>query len=598
MRFSIPSSLLGVAALAALAASGAALANCSAPPADDDDAALSDDEINGANNKIGLKLVYDDASGRVQATLQKKLRAGEKLLMRVRRGRLSMDSQRELDCAVLTEAPPLPPREYSGTKIVYSGPEVDRSLLASVYTQEWIDGNITPQMIDRLSREGADAIVEACIVKDEKVRARLQTSIQYAWDEADPNASDTLGTLGTRSGEIGFLAGDAGLSGEGGAADGDAGAPSTAPRKPREGSPIQSMEKYAELCVAQLGDIPFFKKNAEGKYDTFDCRDAVGSSGPIDGIESAMIPQTVSDENGRDVTPDKCDARALNRYNCFSKCDKPEWLFQSCEPGPTVTTAKNDKGTHWTLLCRSTQQKEGDETVDALKKTKHFNDIAMIGHNPKTGKTCYFQNKIFDGTDGEHIPHPADVEKSRHVWDQPKGYCAGCHSAEPFIHTPWIDGALRRDGTPIVPKMGVHADFEISWNASPYSIVNRKAQAKARVGGNAWEIPKQIVSEEAEACTSCHRIGGGQGMRRFPMWAVGEEGLDTFASGTSGPLQPKVTDWFKKFENSHWMPPRVAGLTEDTWSQSKYAKAVAHIKACAENAGAPGCVFEDVPEKP
>ena len=587
MRFSIASSLL---LAAALAASGDALANCGAAPEDDDEPALSDDEINGANNVMGLKLVFDEPSGRVRATVKRKLRAGEKLVMRVRRGRLSMDSQSQLNCAELADAPALPPQEYAGTKVVYEGPEVDRSLLASVYTQEWIEGNITPQMIDRLSREGADSIVEACIVKPTGVRARLQTSVQYAWDEADPNAADSIGT---RSGDIHFLAGDAGLSGEGGA---DAAAPR--PRAPREGSPIQSMEKYAELCVAQLGDIPFFKKKADGKYETFDCRDAVGESGPIDGVEGAMIPVSVSDAQGVDKTPTKCDARALNRYNCFSKCDKPEWLYQSCEPGPTVTSAKNDKGTHWTLLCRSTQVKEGTENTASLKKTKHFNDIAMIGHNPKTGKTCYFQNKIFDGTDGARIPHPADVEKSRHVWDQPKGYCAGCHSADPIIHTPWIDGALGRNGTPIVPKMGVHPDFEISWNASPYSIVNRKAQAQARVGGNSWEIPKQIVSEEAEACTSCHRIGGGQGMRRFPMWAIGEEGLDTVSSGTSGPIQPKVTDWFKKFENSHWMPPKVGELTEATWATSKYAKAVAHIKTCAANNAAPGCVFEDVPEKP
>ncbi len=604
MRFSIPSSLLLVAALAA---SGAALANCGAPSADDDEPALSDDEINGVNNKMGLRLVYDDASGRVRATLKSKLRSGEKLVMRVRRGRLSMTSQGELDCAQLADAPPLPPRTYSGSKVVYDGPEVERSLLASVYTQDWIEGNITPQMIDRLSREGADAIVEACIVKNATrvVRARLQTSIQYAWDESDPNAAEAIGAAGMRSGGLHILGTDGGLGGDAEAVDGggtttaEAGAPdASAPRPPREGTAIQSMEKYAELCVAQLGDIPFFKKKADGSYDTFDCRDFVGESGAIAGVEGAAIPVTVTDANGADVTPATCDARATNRYNCFAKCDKPEWLFQSCEPGPTVTTAKNDKGTHWTLLCRSTANKDGEESVDALKKTKTFNDIAMIGHNPKTGKTCYFQNKIFSGTDGAHVPHPADLEKSRHVWDQPKGYCGGCHSAEPFLHTPWIDGALRADGTPIVPKMGVHPDFEISWNASPYSIVNRKAMAAARVGGNSWEIPKQIVSEEAEACTSCHRIGGGKAMRSFPMWAVGEEGLDKFPSGSSGPLQGKLSDWAKKFENSHWMPPRHTNVTEATWPQSKYAKAVAHIKTCAENNAAPGCVFEAVPEKP
>ncbi|MBS2014127.1 MAG: hypothetical protein JST00_14650 [Deltaproteobacteria bacterium] len=574
---------------------GAALLNCAPSEVDDDDAALRDEDITGAANKLGLRLVYDDASGRVHATMKSRLRAGERLVLRVRRGRLTMDSQRQLDCSALPDAPAMEPRADRPGKVVYEGPSVDRSLLESVYTRDWIDGNITPAMLERLQREGADAIVEACIVKNGAARARLQTSLQYAWDQSSSGGD----SLAPSSARIRFLGADGGTTSDGGAGD-DGGATNDggAPEPPREGQPIQSMERYAELCVAELGEIPFFTKRADGKYDTFDCRDFVGSGGPIDGVEGALIPQTVTDADGTDRTPAKCDDKNQRRYNCFSKCDEPEWLFQSCEPGPTVSTAKNAKGTHWTLLCRSTQHDgEGEETTASLTKTKRFNDIAMIGHDPKTGKTCYFQNKIFDGTDGSRIPHPADVEKSRHVWDTPKGYCMGCHSAEPFIHTPWIDKALRRDGTPIVPKMGVHADFEISWNASPYSVVNRKAQADARVGGGAWELPKHLVSEEADACTSCHRIGGGQGMRRFPMWAVGEEGLDTTSSGTSGPILGRFSDDKKRFERSHWMPPRTANLTEVTWPQSKYAKAVAHIKRCAENASAEGCVFEDVPER-
>lgn len=577
--------------LGALAAAGASasLVNCAPSAADDDDTALSDDEITGVNNKLGLRLVYDDASGRVHATMKTKLRAGEKLVLQVRRGRLSMDSQRKLDCSALPDAPAMEPRADRPGKVVYQGPAVDRALLSSVYTQDWIDGNITPAMLEKLQREGADSIVEACIVRNGSPRARLQTSLQYAWDQADPAGSDSLAPSSAR---IRFMGSDAGIESDGGEAD------AATPERPREGQPIQSMEKYAELCVEELGEIPFFKKTAEGKYETFDCRDFRGSGGELEGVQGALIPQSVSDRDGMDQTPVKCDDKNQRRYNCFSKCDNPEWLFQSCEPGPTVSTAKNDKGTHWTLLCRSTQHEgEGEETTESLTKTKRFNDIAMIGHNPKTGKTCYFQNKIFDGTDGAKVPHPADLEKSRHIWDAPKGYCMGCHSAEPFIHTPWIDNALRRDGTPIVPKMGVHDDFEISWNASPYSVVNRKAQAEARVGGGSWDLPKHLVSEEADACTSCHRIGGGQGMRRFPMWAVGEEGLDQNSSGTSGPILGRFSDYKKLFENSHWMPPRAGNLNEATWPGSKYAKAVAHIKKCAENASAEGCVFEDVPER-
>ncbi|MBX3203662.1 MAG: hypothetical protein KF764_01275 [Labilithrix sp.] len=570
-------------------ASAAALANCAAAPDDDGDEALSDEEINGANNRMGLRLIYDEPSGTVRATVKKRLRAGEQLRLRVRRGRLSSGSQRELSCRELPEAPALPPVEdtsesgSASAKVVYQGPAVDPSLLVSVYDERWIQGNITPEMLDRLAREGADSIVEACIVKGDLVRARLQTSVAYAWDESDPNlGSAGVDRLSFEDG-LQFNAGDAG--------GGSAG-------RPRAGRPIQSMEKYAELCVAELGDIPFFKKQGPGKYDTFDCRDFVGGDGDkIAGVEGALIPQEQHDENGADTTPRECDDRSSSRYNCFKTCDKPEWLFQSCEPGPTVTTAKNDKGTHWTLLCRSTGARGASDDTRSLLETKVFNDIAMIGHNPKTGKTCFFQNKIFDGTDGAHVPHPADLEKSRHVWDAPKGYCMRCHSAEAFIHSPWIDGAKRRDGTPIVPMMGKHADFEISWNSSPFSVVNRKAQADARVGGGSWDLPKHLVSEGADACLTCHRIGGGDGMRRFPMWAAGEEGLDRFAQGTSGPIFQRYSPQAQKFENSHWMPLRLEGLNADNWAESKYGKAVAHIKACAENGAAPECEWADVPDR-
>jgi hypothetical protein len=561
----------------------AGLANCSSPEGEAPEEQLSEDDITGVDNKLGLGLVYDDQAGVVMATLKEAMKDGDQLRLRVRRGRITENSERTLNCAELPEAPAT--AERRNDRVVYKGPKVAPELLKNFFGPEWYEGEATPAMLEKLAKEGADSIVEACIVRNGNVRARLQTTLPYAWDQADEGKVEAA--LSPES--LRFLAGDGGLGDAG-----DAGAPST--KKAAE--PIQSIEKYAELCVAELGEIPFFKKLRKGKYEDFDCRDFVGTSGAIPGVEGAMIPQKVSNADGVAEQPEKCDARNPGRYNCYSKCDTPEWLYQSCEPGPTVSSARNDKGTHWVLLCRSTQVTGGDENASSLMKTKRFNDIAMIGHNPKTGKSCFFQNKIHDGTNGGKVPHPADLAKSKTLWDSPKGYCAGCHSAEAFVHSPWIDGALRKDGTPIVPKMGVNPDFEISWNGSPYSIVNRVAQERGQVSGNSWAAPSHLVSEEADKCTSCHRIGAGQGMRRFPMWAVGEEGLDQFPSGPSGPILGKTTDEYKKFEKSHWMPPRLVGLNKDTWAQSDYAKAVEHIRKCATTPSDAACKFAPVPEKP
>ena len=79
---------------------------CSAPTDDGTGApaASDDEEINSTTNKMGMRLVYDDPTGRVHATVKTKLRAGEKLFMRVRRGRLVVGGQTLVDCMQLADA--------------------------------------------------------------------------------------------------------------------------------------------------------------------------------------------------------------------------------------------------------------------------------------------------------------------------------------------------------------------------------------------------------------------------------------------------------------------------------------------------------------
>lgn len=180
----LPRLLLAVAIV-----TGGALSGCSASSdVEDDPTAEGEDDLTGATNAMGLRLVYDEPSRHLRATVRKRLRAGESLKLAVRRGRLSGGQQAVLDCTRLPAAPPLP-RAEGTTKIVYDGPEVEPSLLANVYQEEWIMRAVAPPLLDRLAREGADSIVEACIVKDEAPRVTIKTSIECAWDERDPNAA-------------------------------------------------------------------------------------------------------------------------------------------------------------------------------------------------------------------------------------------------------------------------------------------------------------------------------------------------------------------------------------------------------------------------
>ena len=205
MRFSPVRALLFFCGVLGSVASVTGCASDATPPGESA-SALGDDELNAVNNKMGLRLTYDDPSGHVRATLKLKLHTTERLVMRVRRGRLMPGGQIDLDCSQLGEAPLLAPvamattstaaassttSSPSGTPI-YVGPEVDRSLLASVYNEQWVNQNISADVLEQLSVDGTDAIVDACIVREQGVRARLQTSLQYAWDTSDPRIDPAL----------------------------------------------------------------------------------------------------------------------------------------------------------------------------------------------------------------------------------------------------------------------------------------------------------------------------------------------------------------------------------------------------------------------
>ncbi len=551
------------------AGSGALLLNC-ASPSEEDDEELSEgeDAVTGVNNTLGLGLVYDKETGKVRATLRSPLAANEKLFIRVRRGTIQHDSQAKLDCSKLSEAPPFTKgdRDVGSGKVVYDGPAVSKELvdLLSIYNDErWYGGHETPEMKAEIAK-GPDSIVEACVLKNGKVRAKLLTNLAYAWDRGEElKTQSSLGQQNLR------------VLGE----DGGVGPQENLP----EGQAYNTID-YAKLCVQQLGEIPFFKKLGEGKYETFDCRDFVGNSeeGPqrIEGVEGAVIPLTVDDQ-----PKETCDeGRGTSAsYDCVSKCDQGMWLTASrhtglgqkaaCQPGVTVTTAKNEQGTSWVLLCRKVQ-----DTGVGMMKTKRFNDIAIIGNNPQTGATCFFQNKENVGNDGSKVTHPADVAQSSAIWPAtPSSYCTGnCHAGDAFIHSPWIDQAKRGNGKPIVPKMGEHPDYPVSALDAPYRLINGPAQG--------FRVPKQLVGEKVEVCTTCHRVGGAA-FAEFADWSTGKG--DAYYS--------KITDTYKTFEKTHWMPPRLDGLTAENFEESKWGLAVKQISACMANPNAEGCEWDDVP---
>jgi hypothetical protein len=317
---------------------------------------------------------------------------------------------------------------------------------------------------------------------------------------------------------------------------------------------INSAYEYGVRCVAELGEIPFFEKLGEDSYSTYDC------------LESTPIPMTVTADDGTVSAP---------QDGTVSKCDAPQFIYSLCEAGPRVATRVNEQGTRFTLLCR--------KSIGGYTSNK-YNDIAMIGHNPFTGKTCFFQNALYQKTDGGAIPHPADKEKSTNLWSGVHGgrgsgiECGGCHGADPIIHTPWIDGAKDAAGRPVVPKMGIDPDLPIGALDTPYAIVNRRGQG--------WTMPKQLVSPEANACLKCHRMADDRFGRD---WLARLEGSDTSWVNLT-------TAHGNKPHLKYWMPTDMTFNTDAEWTASDQKKALDFIQACSDNPSSAGCVWQDVPE--
>jgi hypothetical protein len=477
----------------------------------------------------------------------------------VRREKAELLTQKDLDCAAIAQdgnALTAGKRDATG-KLVFQGPTVDKSIIDLLHVYDdprWATGDVEQALKDDLKQNGAVPVVEACKMKGDKFSAKLQVNLAYAWDQG---SIDQQAGAQTKSVHI---------------------RDTTTPSTINETN-VRSQIEYGQLCVDELGEIPFFKKNSAGKYDTFDCRNlvgttATGTTGPIAGVEGAMMPVTVGGVAQTNCTPGRELGLDNESYGCMDKADHGMFLATGdVQPGPMAVTAKNDRGTHWLLLCRKVS-----DDGKGMTKTTVFNDMAMIGHNPQTGRTCFFQNAIGTGRDGAHVPHPADVEKSTTVWSTSvQAYCTGsCHAADAFVHSPWIDGAKRSDGTTVVPKMGENPDFPISQLDAPYSII-----AADNLG---FQLPKQLVSDEVGACNNCHRLGGNT-LGTFARWST----------GTGDEYYSKITDFGKAFDASHWMPPRTEGVTEANWDASKFGQAMVFLQKCSSNSSDPTCLWADVP---
>jgi hypothetical protein len=519
-------------------------------------AGCSDDD-SGRGTELRSSLGYDENSSELLVILSRDLRKGEVLRTRVR----SLAEGDSLDCASEQSAIP----EFSHKHQIehaYRGPQVAPEVFADPTSPETLLGETQEAYQVRLANT---YFVDVCISKDGTVTHEARYDIRQALDRVGASGKFDVDDDGVR---------------------------------------IVSNQAYAEACVAEMGDIPFWgERLGDGEapdYKTVSCLE-VGTP----------IPTLITDLAGNTTKATE---------NRVPECDDPQYIYSHCEAhadsdsgvnGPRVAHARNDQGTHWVLLCRKSLEAEG-----------RYEDMAMIGHNPATGKTCFFQNQLPGGStpvpanDGHTIPHPADnvqSEASPQQWNDmwmgiqggigPSGgiQCAGCHSTDPFIHSPWIDKALDANGNPVVPKMGHDPDFVEGYNG-PYTLLDGEDQG--------WTMPKHLVSDEAAACTKCHRIGRDQwsSSSSLSSRSASSEGGCVFCGsapwldrlvGENSAWEGLRTESHHDFKDVYWMPPNAPSvLNDDLWDASEFSKSLDFIRKCGANPTDAACKWSDLPTQP
>jgi hypothetical protein len=483
-----------------------------------------------------FEVVHDALSDTLQVIVHPGLSADKSLHVRVRQGPVGV-----LECDQMLGQLERIDGAYvavTGDGDRFEGPTVPQSVfdMQSPYDSSWLEydehtGMPLKGALDVAAIEATFYTIDICLMKGDEVVRGAEMDILRALDVAGTGKFDGYGDANER---------------------------------------IASASAYAQACVSQMGEIPFFPEISEGDYETYSC------------LDSTPIPTTVTPANpvscGSDSdcgASERCTDEICVGYpeSWSQTCDNPQYIYSSCEPnavdgrsnGPRVANRTNEQGTEWVLLCRKAMPNEGG-----------YNDIAMLGHNPYTGVTCFFQNALYSRTDGLHVPHPADTvdspqspQQTTSMWSGIQGglgsgiQCVACHDADPIIHTPWIDGAKDERGDPVLPKMGIRDGFVQGFNEGPYSLVNLEGQG--------WTMPKHLVSEEAAACTKCHRIGDGRWAQR---WLSRMEGQDTRWNDLH-------TERGLKFEHLYWMPPEMEGIDEATWPETEFGKALDFIQSCA-----------------
>lgn len=307
----------------------------------------------------------------------------------------------------------------------------------------------------------------------------------------------------------------------------------------------ETLFEYGRQCAEQVTEIP-----------AFNC------------MAGEEVPITI---DGQPVPPGSAPPA----------CDRPSLLPQTnaqgqpaqCVTGTRALVLRDDKTAQVSAICR---KKEARPAASPL-----FDEINVISHNLKNGKTCWFTAKAKGGQpiDGRWVPSPSTRTRqapprspdgvaalpAERVWLTPhqlvtqEPACIGCHDSGPFMYSPYLAQTTMLPGDPFgsyQPK-AIGADFKKAWaRLDAFGITTR---------GN--------------TCTACHRMGNMNSCKVAMDQSTGR------GQQTGG------DDWSKKFPQSHWMSP--GNLHSQAQWNEQFADSLKKLAACCEDPKGAGCQIVD-----
>jgi hypothetical protein len=285
---------------------------------------------------------------------------------------------------------------------------------------------------------------------------------------------------------------------------------------------------YAERCAAEMGEIP-----------SFDC------------LKGDELPITVDKGEPVKTSTDKCD-KPIQLHLLEGRKD------EACTPGSRLLVLQNKGHPKVVTVAICRKYDERKKEYPALADDTMFHDIAMVSHNPDTGHTCFFQNDAPSATSGKHVPsptaanagtvwYPKQAEKNRGGTGPDGVRCNYCHSAGPFIWSPYVKQAK--------------------------SVVLDKWNPTGRWDSNFADMfghTADLFLLDADNCTSCHRFGSEANCEKLVRYY------------TTVP-KPNATK-----PNAYWMPFKPGteepdeAMTDQRFKEEEYEKVVKQIEDCCK----------------